>query len=139
MMRIYTRGGDKGTTAFIYGKRVAKNDLRVDAYGTCDEANSMIGLAISQFQLEQGWNEKNEFIAMLHRIQSILFHVGSELATPIDKEVAWKLKQEHITQLEEQIDLWDKELPVLTNFILPGGHPGSASLLAARGWNLAIR
>ncbi|MFC3039248.1 cob(I)yrinic acid a,c-diamide adenosyltransferase [Virgibacillus xinjiangensis] len=131
MARIYTRSGDKGQTSLIYGKRVAKNDARVEAYGTCDEANSMIGLALSFLDGKQ-FDGKDDFVDVLHRVQTILFHVGAELATPSDKEVAWKLKQEHIEELEKQIDQWDKELPPLKNFILPSGHSASAALHTAR-------
>ncbi|WP_186576701.1 cob(I)yrinic acid a,c-diamide adenosyltransferase [Aquibacillus kalidii] len=131
-MRIYTRSGDKGTTSLIYGQRVPKNHLRVEAYGTCDEANSMIGLALSFVEKEVDWDEKQTFIEMMHRVQTVLFHVGSELATPEDKEVVWKLKQVHIDELEEQIDNWQTHLPELRNFILPSGSSASAALHSAR-------
>lgn len=131
MMRIYTRSGDKGKTSLIYGKRVAKNDLRVEAYGTCDEANSMIGLSLS-FLENVDWDAKDEFMTTMHRVQTILFHVGAELATPNDKEVSWKLKKEYIQELEDQIDEWDKDLPELKNFILPSGHSTSSALHTAR-------
>lgn len=130
-MRIYTRSGDKGTTALVYGKRVAKNDARVEAYGTCDEANSMIGMALS-FLHDVEWDKKEAFLEKLYRIQTVLFHVGAELSTPSDREVAWKLKASHITELEEQIDEWSEELPPLTQFILPSGHSASSSLHLAR-------
>lgn len=130
-MKIYTRSGDKGTTSLVYGSRVPKNDLRVEAYGTCDEANSMIGLALSLLN-EPSWEGKEEFVKRLHRVQTILFHVGSELATPKDKEVAWKIKQAHIDELEAHIDEWDAGLPELKNFILPSGHSGSSALHSAR-------
>lgn len=130
-MRIYTRSGDKGKTSLIYGKRVAKNDARVEAYGTCDEANSMIGLALSHLSNAE-WEGKEEFAEQLHRVQTVLFHAGAELATPQDKEVTWKLTQAHIDEMEEQIDKWDRELPALKNFILPSGHPAAAGLHAAR-------
>lgn len=131
MMRIYTRKGDKGTTSLIYGQRVPKNDLRVEAYGTCDEANSMVGLALS-FLDNEDWDEKEAFLEKMHRIQTILFHVGAELATPADKEVKWKLKQEYIQELEDQMDEWDKSLDPLRNFILPSGHSASSALHTAR-------
>lgn len=130
-MRIYTRSGDKGTTSLVYGTRVPKNDLRVEAYGTCDETNSMIGLALSFLENEE-WTEKDVFLTKMHRIQTILFHVGAELATPNDREVMWKLKQEHINELELQIDEWDKQLKPLSNFILPSGHSCSSALHNAR-------
>ncbi|MBM7572477.1 cob(I)yrinic acid a,c-diamide adenosyltransferase [Aquibacillus albus] len=132
-MRIYTRSGDKGTTSLIYGERVSKNDIRVEAYGTCDEANSMIGFAASLITNDTvDWDDKEEFLQELRRVQTVLFHVGSEMATPTDKEVKWKLKKEHIDELEEQIDRWDQQLPELTNFILPAGLPASAALHSAR-------
>ena len=130
-MRIYTRAGDKGKTSLIYGKRVPKNDPRVEAYGTCDEVNSMIGLALSYLNKED-FIDKNAFYDRMHRVQTILFHVGSELATPSDREVKWKLKQEHITEMEEQIDDWDANLKTLSNFILPSGHPASSAFHTAR-------
>ncbi|ASK61041.1 ATP:cob(I)alamin adenosyltransferase [Virgibacillus phasianinus] len=130
-MRIYTRSGDKGKTSLIYGQRVPKNDLRVEAYGTCDEANSMIGLSLS-FLADVDWDEKEKFLKTMHRVQTILFHVGAELATPNDKEVSWKLKQAYIQELEDQIDEWDKDLATLKNFILPSGHSASSALHTAR-------
>src|SRR5690625_7060878 len=103
MMRIYTRSGDKGTTSLVYGERVPKNDLRVEAYGTCDEANSMIGLALSFLEKEE-WIEKKSFFEKMHRVQTILFHVGSELATPNDREELWKLKQEYIDRKSTRLN-----------------------------------
>lgn len=131
MVRIYTRSGDKGTTSLVYGSRVPKNDLRVEAYGTCDETNSMIGLALSFLETED-WSGKETFLKTMHRVQTILFHVGSELATPNDREVAWKLKKEHVEELEEQIDKWDECLDPLQNFILPSGNRISSALQVAR-------
>lgn len=130
-MRIYTRSGDKGTTALVYGSRVSKNDLRVEAYGTCDEANSMIGVALSHLN-DVKWDEKDTFLQQMYRVQTILFHVGAELSTPKDREVAWKLRKDHITELEEQIDQWSEDLPPLTQFILPSGHSASSALHLAR-------
>ncbi|WP_047984647.1 cob(I)yrinic acid a,c-diamide adenosyltransferase [Ornithinibacillus californiensis] len=130
-MRIYTRSGDKGLTSLVYGKRVPKNDLRVEAYGTCDEANSMIGLASSLLE-QESWEGKGNFLEQMHRVQTILFHVGAELATPPDKEVAWELKKEHIEELEKQIDEWDQHLEPLKQFILPSGHRASSALHVAR-------
>ncbi|NBJ71436.1 MULTISPECIES: cob(I)yrinic acid a,c-diamide adenosyltransferase [Clostridia] len=130
-MRIYTRSGDKGKTSLIYGERVNKNDLRVEAYGTCDEANSMIGLAIS-FLEEKSFPKKITVIQELIRVQTLLFYVGSEIATPADKEVPWQLKEEHIQTLEKQIDHWDEQLEPLTNFILPSGVQAASAVHVAR-------
>lgn len=130
-MRIYTRSGDKGTTALVYGKRVEKTDLRVEAYGTCDEANSIIGQAVS-FLDDVTWGDKVSFLNTIHRVQTILFHVGAELSTPKEREVAWKLTDNHITELEEQIDEWSKTLPPITQFILPSGHRAATTMHFAR-------
>ncbi len=130
-MRIYTRTGDKGMTSLVYGTRIPKNDMRVEAYGTCDEANSTIGLALS-FLLNEKEAEIIEVKTAFHRIQTVLFHVGAELATPEGKEVKWKLTEEDIKDLEKIIDRWDQDLPPLKNFILPGGHPAGAAFHAAR-------
>ncbi|SIT93220.1 cob(I)yrinic acid a,c-diamide adenosyltransferase [Edaphobacillus lindanitolerans] len=130
-MKIYTKTGDKGTTSLIYGKRVAKTDPLVEAYGTCDEANSAIGMGVSHLRGEQ-FEEKDELLKAFGRIQTTLFHVGAELATPEGKEVKWTLEPEEIRALEEWIDKYDAELPALRNFILPGGHPAAAGLHFAR-------
>lgn len=130
-MKIYTKSGDKGTTALVYGQRVSKTDARVEAYGTCDEANSMIGLAMSLLRKEQ-FKNKEEVEKVFHRIQTELFHVGAELATPTGKKVHWKLEQSHIECMEQTIDQWDATLSTLKNFILPGGHPSGAALHSAR-------
>lgn len=130
-MRIYTRSGDKGTTSLVYGKRVKKDDLRVEAYGTCDEANSMLGFALSHLQNET-FEGKEAFLTIFHNVQTALFHVGAELATPKDKEVKWTVTQRSIDELEETIDQWDQQLETLKQFILPGGSPAGAAFHVAR-------
>ncbi|MDN7243709.1 cob(I)yrinic acid a,c-diamide adenosyltransferase [Planococcus sp. N028] len=130
-MKIYTKTGDKGMTSLVYGTRVAKNDVLVEAYGTCDEANSMIGLAVGQMAVEF-FDGKEELDGVFHEIQTTLFHVGAELATPHGKEVKWKLTEQDVEKLERWIDLYDEKVPPLNNFILPGGHPAGAALHVAR-------
>jgi cob(I)alamin adenosyltransferase len=130
-MKIYTKTGDKGTTSLIYGQRVAKNDLRVEAYGTCDETNSMIGLALSHLK-EENFQGKEIIQQIYHKIQTNLFHVGAELATPKGKEVKWSLTPSDVKEMEKQIDHWNELLPELTNFILPGGHSAGAAFHVAR-------
>lgn len=130
-MKIYTKTGDKGTTSLIYGERVSKTDPKVEAYGTCDEANSMIGLALSYLK-DDLFEGKDEFVKTFHKIQTTLFHVGAELATPNGKTVKWTLHEADIHELEQKIDEWDQTLEVLTNFILPGGHPAGAAFHVAR-------
>ncbi|WP_456276699.1 cob(I)yrinic acid a,c-diamide adenosyltransferase [Bacillus sp. AK128] len=130
-MKIYTKSGDKGTTSLVYGQRVAKHDIRVEAYGTCDEANSLLGIALSHMK-EIDSNEYKEMKDALKRIQTTLFHVGAELATPEGKEVKWKVEEQDVNWLEERIDHWSEKLPPLTNFILPGGSVAGATLHLAR-------
>lgn len=131
IMKIYTKTGDKGTTSLIYGQRVAKNDLRVEAYGTCDETNSIIGLALSYLNGESF--QKKELIEnVYHKIQTNLFHVGAELATPKGKEVKWSLNPSDIEEMEKHIDELNESLPALNNFILPGGHSAGAAFHVAR-------
>lgn len=131
MPRIYTRTGDKGTTSLIYGIRVPKNDSRVEAYGTCDEANSMIGLAVSFLRKEQ-FDQKDELLKIFHQIQTLIFHVGSELSTPEGKEVYWSIEEKHVKELESWIDMLEEQTPELKQFILPGGHPAGAALHSSR-------
>ena len=128
-MKIYTKTGDRGTTSLIFGERVSKNDVRVEAYGTCDEANSMIGFGVSLLP-EEGWAKSAA--AVLQKVQTVLFHVGAELATPAGKEVAWKLREEDIRFLEETIDEWQSGLKPLKQFILPGGSQSASAFHTAR-------
>ncbi|HEY8341932.1 MAG TPA: cob(I)yrinic acid a,c-diamide adenosyltransferase [Calditerricola sp.] len=128
-MRIYTRSGDKGETSLIHGVRVPKHAARVEAYGTCDEANSCIGLALALLPAGPEWDEVRRQLAV---VQTKLFHVGAELATPPDKPVGWPIGDDDVTALERQIDALDAQLPPLANFILPGGHPAGAALHVAR-------
>jgi cob(I)alamin adenosyltransferase len=130
-MRIYTRTGDRGKTSLVYGKRVSKDDQRVQAFGTCDETNSMIGLAL-QFLIHEEFQGKAAFLEIFNKVQTSLFHVGAEIATPSGKEVKWKVSESDITELEKQIDEWDAQLRPLQQFILPGGQPAAAALHVAR-------
>jgi len=130
-MKIYTKTGDKGTTSLVYGERVSKIDTRVEAYGTCDEANSMIGLALSYLKKED-FAEKKEVVEAFQRVQTCLFHVGAEISTPAGKEVKWTVSPEDISELEKVMDNWDEKIPPLHNFILPGGHQAGATLHVAR-------
>lgn len=129
MMKIYTKSGDKGETSLVYGQRVPKHSPRVDAYGTCDEANSSIGLALSFLPSGDEWQELRK---AFHIVQTKLFHIGAELATPTGKQVGWPIVEEDVEYLEGQIDTLDADLPPLTNFILPGGHPAAAAMHIAR-------
>jgi len=127
LTRIYTRGGDKGETSLGDGSRVAKHALRVEAYGTVDEANATIGLA----RLHTAGEED----AMLARIQNDLFDLGADLCTPEDGRraaVALRIVAAQVSRLEREIDRINADLQPLESFILPGGTPAAAYLHLAR-------
>lgn len=129
--RIYTRGGDKGQTSLGDGARVAKHDPRVDAYGTVDEANGVIGLA--RLHTQGGQDEETD--QMLFRIQNDLFDVGADLATPEEENPKYpplRIVKEQVSRLEAEIDAMNADIPPLSSFILPGGKPAAAWLHFAR-------
>jgi cob(I)alamin adenosyltransferase len=116
-MKIYTKTGDRGETGLFGGKRLPKDDLRIEAYGTVDELNSHIGLLRDQ-------PEAKSQIATLLEIQDRLFTIGSLLATDPDKSNLKlpQLIQSDVELLEGQIDLMNTHLPEMKSFVLPGGH-----------------
>jgi cob(I)alamin adenosyltransferase len=125
--RIYTRTGDEGQTSLFAGGRTSKDTARLHAYGTIDELNSILGLAVAQ-----GLSE--EVAAKLNVVQNELFVVGADLATPLESETLtiMRVSEEQVTRLEREIDAMDDQLPPLKNFILPGGTAGAATLHVAR-------
>ena len=128
--RIYTRTGDDGTTSLFGGERVGKGNARIDAYGTVDEANSVVGLARSHLSGAAG---EERLDPVLSDVQEELFIVGADLATPVDgKPVVPRIKPHHVESVEERIDAFDEELKPLKSFVLPGGTPAGASLHSAR-------
>lgn len=127
--RIYTRGGDKGETSLGDGSRVSKHALRVETFGTVDEANAAIGLA--RLHTTDGADQ------MLRRIQDDLFDLGADLCRPgtesgDEKKPVLRIVESQVTRLEQEIDAMNAELSPLTSFILPGGTPASAYLHFAR-------
>ena len=133
--RIYTRTGDDGTTALGSGERRPKYDLRVEAYGTVDETNSVIGLARAALSR----TVKNDALRthvddMLKRIQNDLFDLGADLCTIEGKagEQALRVLPSQTERLEKEIDAMNGELSPLTSFILPGGSEAAAWLHLAR-------
>ncbi len=126
-MKIYTKTGDKGDTALFSGGRVPKHHLRVESYGTIDELNSVLGVVRSAKPSPQTdiW---------LENVQNQLFHLGADLATPLDAKADWvvRVKEEQVTWLEETIDEMTEELEPLSNFVLPGGTLAAANLHVAR-------
>ncbi|WP_020059642.1 cob(I)yrinic acid a,c-diamide adenosyltransferase [Bacillus sp. 123MFChir2] len=125
-MKLYTKTGDKGRTSLI-GGRVDKDDLRVEAYGTLDEANSFIGHAMTLLQGELFQDIYQE----LEKIQHELFDCGGDLAI-VKKKISYKVTEDIITFLEKRIDVYVKEAPLLERFILPGGSEGAAIIHIAR-------
>lgn len=135
--RIYTRGGDAGQTSLGRGERVAKHDVRVEAYGTTDEANSVIGLARNAIaRAGSGDPRLAEADAMLARIQNDLFDLGADLCTPEGKtkrdEPALRILASQVERLEHEIDAMNAELQPLKSFILPGGSEAASWLHLAR-------
>lgn len=126
-MKIYTRGGDKGTTSLFGGKRVSKAALRLHAYGTLDELNAVIGSAVADGTLPESVKTQ------LLWIQSLLFQIGADLATPLESGAnILRMDTSSALTLEKWIDAMDTELTPLTSFILPGGSHAGATLHEAR-------
>jgi cob(I)alamin adenosyltransferase len=137
-MKIYTRTGDDGETGLFGGARVSKASLRVEAYGTVDETNAVIGRArIWLRTVAGGVSPAAEIDAVLEPVQSDLFTIGAELATVPEKNAAAALKMQLIddadcARLERAIDVAETGLPPLRNFVLPGGTAAAAELHVAR-------
>jgi len=128
--RIYTRTGDDGTTSLFGGERVGKGNPRIDAYGTVDETNSVVGLARAHLDGEPGADRLDP---VLGDIQEELFVLGADLATPVDaKPMVPRVQEKHVERLEERIDDFDADLKPLKKFVMPGGSPAGASLHSAR-------
>jgi cob(I)alamin adenosyltransferase len=128
LTKIYTRTGDDGTTGLGFGGRVAKDSLRVEAYGTVDELNSAVGVA-------RAAGLSVEVDGALATIQNELFHLGSDLCVPESEKAAHpvpRIEARHVQALEALMDRWGERLPALENFVLPGGAPGAAALHLAR-------
>ncbi len=129
MAKIYTKFGDQGQTVLFDGERVRKDHLRIETYGTVDEFNSHLGLAIVDCRHEK-------LRAILTTLQNELFDLGADLAMPIDAEmVLGKIKRigaAHVGFLEQTIDAVTAELPPLKRFVLPGGGVTAARLHVAR-------
>lgn len=125
-MKLYTKRGDDGQTDLIGGIRVAKSHLRVAAYGCVDELNATLGLALALC-------ENDAIRITLITAQGRLFDLGAQLATPDSKKpTAGRVKPDHVTQIEHQIDAATENLPELRSFILPGGTDLAARLHLAR-------
>jgi len=133
LTRIYTKGGDKGTTSLGTGKRVPKHDPRVAAYGTVDEANAAIGVARLHLP---GNAAAQELEPMLARIQNDLFDLGADLCRPqaegAEPDSGLRVLESQVERLEREIDAMNARLAPLNSFVLPGGTPAAAHLHVAR-------
>jgi cob(I)alamin adenosyltransferase len=130
LTRIYTKTGDDGTTSLGDMSRTSKNDPRLEAYATVDEANSSIGVVLALGNLENV-----EMQSLLIRIQNDLFDVGADLCTPVIDEPKiepLRVLQSQIDYLEEKIDFYNSDLSELRSFVLPSGTPGAALLHTSR-------
>lgn len=129
--RIYTKTGDKGSTALGTGTRVPKHHARIASYGTVDEANSVIGIARTRLDPAE-----SDVDAMLLRIQNDMFDLGADLCTPddgVDRGYEpLRISDTQVERLEQEIDRMNSELEPLKSFILPGGSEGAAALHLAR-------
>lgn len=133
--RVYTRTGDQGETGLVGGKRVPKDAPRIEAYGTVDELNSVVGLALAFNEEKCKEGEAHRFLdALLREIQNELFDLGSELATPADSRhpARFRVGERAVTRIEATIDQCQRELQPLKSFVLPGGGKIAASLHQCR-------
>lgn len=129
LTRIYTRTGDAGSTRLVDNSETRKTDVRVDAYGTVEEANSAIALAVALGGVPP------RVVEMLDLIRNELFDVGADLATPLASNPEWpplRIEQHSIDRLEQWCDELSGQLPNLRSFILPGGSPSGAQMHVAR-------
>ena len=129
LTRIYTKTGDDGTTSLGDMSRTSKNDPRLEAYATVDEANSQIGVVLAMAELP------DEVTTLLVRIQNDLFDVGGDLCNPVvddPKVEPLRVVESQIEFLEAEIDRYNNQLEPLRSFVLPGGTPAAALLHVAR-------
>jgi cob(I)alamin adenosyltransferase len=130
--RIYTRTGDKGDTALGSGARISKAHLRIQAYGTVDETNAVLGIV----RLHTGAEAFSKLDTMLARIQNELFDLGADLCVPDDGKKPdhepLRILPSQVERLEKEIDELNHDLSPLRSFVLPGGHAAAAHLHLAR-------
>ena len=129
-MKIYTKRGDTGETDLFGGERVTKDHARVEAYGSVDELNACIGVARAEFSGDGA----NDIVALVDQIQTDLFMIGADLATPGHNapSAITRVADEDVGRLEAAIDLLESQLPPLRAFILPGGSRPGAQFHVAR-------
>jgi cob(I)alamin adenosyltransferase len=133
--RVYTRTGDDGTTGLADGTRLPKDDIRIEAYGTVDELNAVVGMVLDSLPAHANLNVKGLAVeSLLQSIQHDLFNVGGDLATPVENRFQGMVlvSEREIRVLESLIDAMTAELPPLRDFILPAGSASCSALHLAR-------
>jgi cob(I)alamin adenosyltransferase len=125
LTKIYTRGGDTGDTSLGDGARVSKLDARIAAYGTVDELNAAVGVALAT-------GCPDAMRVVLGRVQNELFDLGADLSVPMERDARLRVTQQQVDALEHDCDRFNAELPELKSFVLPGGSEAAARLHVAR-------
>ncbi|MFA6039566.1 MAG: cob(I)yrinic acid a,c-diamide adenosyltransferase [Candidatus Peribacteraceae bacterium] len=140
-MSIVTRTGDNGETGLVGGSRIPKSDVRLHAYGTVDELNAALGMALASTPLlpkgeggrgKGGRGEGEQITKQLISLQHLLFRLGADLASPMHVKKTKRIEPMHTTEVEGWIEALEKKLPPLTSFILPGGSKAGGALHLAR-------
>ena len=122
LSKIYTKTGDKGSTLLATGERVLKSNVRIEAYGTVDELNSVLGMLRDTIAAD---SRTSDLVEMLAKIQNELFDIGGELSVPLDvldTKRQQVVTMDDVVRLEKEMDLFNEKLPPLENFVIPGGH-----------------
>ena len=127
LSKIYTKTGDKGSTLLATGERVLKSNVRIEAYGTVDELNSVVGMLRDTIAADsRTW----DLVEMLAKIQNELFDIGGELSVPLDvldTKRQQVVTMDDVVRLEKEMDLFNEKLPALENFVIPGGHMANST------------
>jgi cob(I)alamin adenosyltransferase len=136
LSKIYTKIGDKGSTQLATGKLVLKSHVRIEAYGTVDELNSVVGLLRDTIQKSNDSKiDVSDILGMISMIQNELFDVGGELSVPsevLNTAIQQVVQISDISRLEREMDAFNEKLPPLQNFVLPGGHLSNSTAHLAR-------
>lgn len=127
LSKIYTKTGDKGSTLLATGERVLKSNVRIEAYGTVDELNSVVGMLRDTIAAD---SRTSDLVEMLAKIQNELFDIGGELSVPLDvldTKRQQVVTMDDVVRLEKEMDLFNEKLPALENFVIPGGHMANST------------
>lgn len=132
LSKIYTKVGDKGSTLIATGEKLLKSNIRIEAYGTVDELNAVVGVLRDTIESDQ---RVSDIVKALIQIQNELFDIGGELSVPLDVlnvNVQQVVAISDVERLEQEMDAFNEKLPPLENFVLPGGHIANSTCHLAR-------